>query len=67
MTLDLGIAPLKAEELKKDEVRNLAAEWRHRVQGLGQEMPRANSNGKPFEVSSLIQLLLFQINMCIHL
>lgn len=29
MTLDLGIAPLKAEELKKDEVRNLAAEWQH--------------------------------------
>ena len=23
MTLDLGIAPLKAEELKKDEVRGL--------------------------------------------
>ena len=29
MTLDLGIAPLKAEELKKDEVLNLAAEWQH--------------------------------------
>ena len=26
MTLDLGIAPLKAEELKKDEVRDLAEE-----------------------------------------
>lgn len=28
------------------------------AQGVGRAMPRANSNGKPFEVSSMIQLLL---------
>ena len=28
MTLDLGIAPLKAEELKKEEQRDLTCRWR---------------------------------------